>query len=308
MQKLIKYRNRLKNLQDKLIITLFLIPFFISTLHAQENTISAFDNLIGKIWKAEGTWGDGSKFKQEIDFSYSSEKNAVLTKSKGYTNKEQSTYGNRNNGIRKYDPTSKSIKFWEFDVFGGITEGTVNVEGKNMYYQYQYNGAILKDAWEYLNEDTYNFKVGSYTNGNWEQTYLETQFVASKDFDFYFDHQSLVVTDLVKTGDFYRDILKLKEIPHPDKKPGFRWFQIRGNSQLHLIKKDIIEFKKDKSIHLCLSTQNLELMIEHLIANEVDFYNWPGQKGSVTDRSDGVKQIYIQDPDGYWIEINTAKH
>jgi catechol 2,3-dioxygenase-like lactoylglutathione lyase family enzyme len=44
------------------------------------------------------------------------------------------------------------------------------------------------------------------------------------------------------------------------------------------------------------------------MANNVDFYNWPGKKGSVTDRSDGVKQIYIKDPDGYWIEINTAKH
>lgn len=131
---------------------------------------------------------------------------------------------------------------------------------------------------------------------------------APSNFDFHFDHESLVVTNLMETGDFYRDILKLEEIPHPDKAPGFRWFQIRGNSQLHLIKKDIIEFKKDKSIHLCLSTQNLEGVIEHLIANEVDFYNWPGQKGSVTTRSDGVQQIYIKDPDGYWVEINTAEH
>ena len=128
------------------------------------------------------------------------------------------------------------------------------------------------------------------------------------DFDFYFDHESHVVTKLLETGDFYRDVLLLKELEHPDKKPGFRWFQIRGNSQLHLIKKDIIEFKKDKSIHLCFSTQNLEGFIEHLMEHNVDFYNWPGEKGSVTDRSDGVKQIYFQDPDGYWIEVNTAKH
>ena len=130
----------------------------------------------------------------------------------------------------------------------------------------------------------------------------------TNDFDFHFDHESLVVTKLMKTGDFYRDVLKLEEISHPDKAPGFRWFQIRGNSQLHLIKKDINEFKKDKSIHLSLSTQNMEGFIEHLISKEIDFYNWPGEKGSVTDRSDGVKQIYIQDPDGYWVEINTAKH
>lgn len=307
MLRRIKYRRRLKNLQRKQI-ALFFLYLITSTIQAQENSLSGFTNLIGKTWKAEGTWADGSKFKQEIDFKYSLEKNAVITQSKGYTNKEQTTYGNRNHGIRKYDASSKSIKFWEFDVFGEVTEGTVTIKGKNLYYQYNYESTIVTDAWEYVDDNTYNFKVGNYTDNKWEQIYLETQFTSEKGFDFYFDHESLVVTNLMKTGDFYRDVLMLKEIPHPDNAPGFRWFQVRGNSQLHLIKKDIVEFKKDKSIHLCLSTQNLEAMIEHLISNEVDFYNWPGQKGSVTDRSDGVKQIYIKDPDGYWIEINTAKH
>jgi len=139
-------------------------------------------------------------------------------------------------------------------------------------------------------------------------TTLQAQDSISKSFDFNFDHQSLVVTKLIETGDFYRDVLKLKEIQHPDKAPGFRWFQINGNSQLHLIKKDIIEFKKDKSIHLSVATKDLEPVLMHLMANEIDFYNWPGEKGSVSNRSDGVKQIYIQDPDGYWIEINTAAH
>ncbi|TAI49804.1 VOC family protein [Flagellimonas allohymeniacidonis] len=139
---------------------------------------------------------------------------------------------------------------------------------------------------------------------------MQTQFSAKPldKLNFHFDHQSLVVTKLMETGDFYRDIFNFEEIPHPEGKPGFRWFSMFGNSQLHLIKKDIVEFKKDKSIHLCLSVQNLEAFIERLITKEIDFYDWPGNKGSVTDRADGVKQIYIQDPEGYWIEINTAEH
>ncbi len=28
---------------------------------------------------------------------------------------------------------------------------------------------------------------------------------------------------------------------------------------------------------------------------------------SITTRVDNVKQIWLQDPDGYWIEINDAK-
>lgn len=303
----IKSKNRLKNLQSKLTILIFLITW--SFLTAQDNPLSSgFKNLVGKRWKAEGSWSDGSKFKQEIDFTYSLEGKIVITESKGFINKEQTEYGHRNHGIRKYDTESKTIQFWEFDVFGGVTQGKVVFDGQNILYQYSYGGTEVTDAWEYVNDTTYNFKVGSYSNGEWKQIYLETQFKATEGFDFYFDHESLVVTKLIETGDFYRDILQLKEIPHPDKAQGFRWFQIRENSQLHLIKKDVIEFKKDKSIHLCLSTQDLEGFITHLISNNIDFYNWPGEKGSVTDRSDGVKQIYLQDPDGYWVEINTAKH
>jgi lactoylglutathione lyase len=47
--------------------------------------------------------------------------------------------------------------------------------------------------------------------------------------------------------------------------------------------------------------------IEKLKANKIEFENWPGEKGAVTTRVDGVKQIYFKDPDGYWIEINDAK-
>jgi lactoylglutathione lyase len=39
----------------------------------------------------------------------------------------------------------------------------------------------------------------------------------------------------------------------------------------------------------------------------VEYENWAGEKNAVTNRVDGVKQIYFRDPDGYWIEINDAK-
>ncbi len=38
------------------------------------------------------------------------------------------------------------------------------------------------------------------------------------------------------------------------------------------------------------------------------FDDWTGKKNRIQHRSDGVDQIYIQDPDGYWIEINTVAH
>jgi lactoylglutathione lyase len=38
----------------------------------------------------------------------------------------------------------------------------------------------------------------------------------------------------------------------------------------------------------------------------IDYESWTGEKKSVTLRVDKVKQIYFQDLDGYWIEINDA--
>lgn len=127
------------------------------------------------------------------------------------------------------------------------------------------------------------------------------------DFGFNVDHYSIVVTDLSKTGDFYRDVLGLNEIPHPDLDPRFRWFELQGNSQVHLIQKQRAEFIRDKSVHLCLNTQDLQGFIAHLRARAIGFYDWPGKENAITDRSDGVRQIYIQDPEGYWIEINDRR-
>ncbi|MCM4168317.1 Virulence protein [Arenibacter antarcticus] len=128
----------------------------------------------------------------------------------------------------------------------------------------------------------------------------------SQSFTFSIDHSSLIVNDLVTTGDFYSNILGLTEIPHPDRSPGFRWFSIDGASQIHLIYKDTVTMKKHKSMHLCLSTPNLEGFIDHLNKNDVVYEDWPGKKGAITLRTDGVQQIYLKDPEGYWIEVNNA--
>lgn len=161
-------------------ITLFTIcNFFLTQLvSAQESNLYAFKNLINKEWKAEGKWGNGSIFKQQTIFKYDLDSTLVIARSKGFTNQEQTEYGWRNHGIRKFDKTSNTIKFWEFDIFGGLTEGTVIIDGKNILYQYQYGDSLVTDMWEYVDDNTYNFKVGSYKNNTWKQIYLETQFKA----------------------------------------------------------------------------------------------------------------------------------
>ena len=147
---------------------------------SQSSELSIFDNLVNKAWNAKGKWGDGSQFKQKINFKYSLNKSIILVNTVGFVDKEKTKMGQRNHGIRRFDEKTKTIKFWEFDVFGGLTEGEVFGEGKNIVYQYIYEGTPLTEMWEYVNDSTYNFKVGIYENSVWTQTYLNTQFEEAK--------------------------------------------------------------------------------------------------------------------------------
>ena len=64
------------------------------------------------------------------------------------------------------------------DVFGGVTQGEVEVDGANIYYHYNYGGTMVTDAWIQVDESTYDFKVGSYEEGEWKSVFLNTQFKA----------------------------------------------------------------------------------------------------------------------------------
>jgi len=138
--------------------------------------------------------------------------------------------------------------------------------------------------------------------------FISGSFASAQTFDFQFDHYSVIVKDLDKVGAFYKEVLKLKEIPHPSAPSGFKWFVIQGNSQLHLIGKDSVAMEHSKSKHLCLSTQNLDELIASLEKENITYYDWPGKENSVTLRADNVRQIYLKDPENNWIEINDAAH
>lgn len=138
--------------------------------------------------------------------------------------------------------------------------------------------------------------------------FISGSFASAQSFDFQYDHYSFIVKDLDKVGAFYKNVLNLKEIPHPSDTTNFKWFIVNGNSQLHLIRKDSVAMEHSKSVHLCLATQKLEELITYLEENNVTYWDWPGKENSVTLRADGVRQIYLKDPENNWVEINNAVH
>ncbi len=137
---------------------------------------------------------------------------------------------------------------------------------------------------------------------------LIAQEVADDGFGFQFDHYSFIVKNLAKTGAFYKEVLHLEEIQHPSDTINFKWFRVSGNGQLHLIRKDNVPMEHSKSVHLCLATQQLDTLIAHLKSKNITFSDWEGNVNGVTLRPDGVRQIYVQDPENNWVEINDAAH
>lgn len=118
------------------------------------------------------------------------------------------------------------------------------------------------------------------------------------------NHIAVHVSDLKISMDFYQNILALEEIEEPFKDGLHAWYDIGGGGALHLIEAPEIPADFSKVNHLCFSIPDMEGFIENMKAKKYPFESWAGVKGEVTNRVDGVKQIYIQDPDGYWLEIN----
>ncbi|GAC1387501.1 MAG: hypothetical protein NVSMB30_32200 [Hymenobacter sp.] len=60
----------------------------------------------------------------------------------------------------------------------------------------------------------------------------------------------------------------------------------------------------DKNTHLAFSVKDLRKFTTHLDQTGTRYGSWAGDDKQVTPRPDGVKQVYLQDPDNFWIEVN----
>ena len=118
------------------------------------------------------------------------------------------------------------------------------------------------------------------------------------------NHIAVHVSDLETSKKFYASIVGLKEIEEPFKDGLHAWYDIGGGAALHIIEAPNVPTQISKVNHLCFSMEDMDSFIKTLQDTNYQFESWPGEKGKVTIRVDGIRQIYIQDPDGMWLEIN----
>lgn len=124
---------------------------------------------------------------------------------------------------------------------------------------------------------------------------------------FTFNHLAISVKDADRSAEFYSKILNCKEIENRAKLEGIRWFSIGDGKELHLISIIKEPILINKAIHIAFSTSNFDYIIKTLDEMKIIYSDWPGNLNKINIRADGIKQVFFQDPDGYWIEVNSIK-
>ncbi len=118
------------------------------------------------------------------------------------------------------------------------------------------------------------------------------------------NHIAFSVAQLERSRIFYQEVIGLDTIPEPFHDGRHVWFSVSENAHLHLIQNPPPIEVPSKNTHLCFSVPDMTSFVAGLVKRNIAFEDWPGKKSSITTRTDGIHQVYLQDPDGYWIEIN----
>lgn len=113
------------------------------------------------------------------------------------------------------------------------------------------------------------------------------------------NHIALFVQDLAKSIHFYQEILALPLVPRPAFDFDGAWFAL-GKHTLHLIagRNDESIVGGARSYHFAVEVHDIHACEAFLRSKNITLL---GPK----KRPDGAPQIFIQDPDGYWIEFTS---
>jgi hypothetical protein len=146
--------------------------FFISvSIYAQDTPLTPFGKLVGGHWVAEGTWSNGASVRWMTTFEWGLNGKIVKVKHYGDDWNDRGEFGLRNEGIRAWDAEQKKVRFWEFDVLGGIVTGDVIVDKDTIHYEYEYpvgeKPTRLRESWYRRDADTYDFRISALRDKIW---------------------------------------------------------------------------------------------------------------------------------------------
>jgi lactoylglutathione lyase len=123
----------------------------------------------------------------------------------------------------------------------------------------------------------------------------------------HFNHTTIYVTDLARGSEFYAKVILLDTIPEPFHDGRHTWFKMGEHNELHVVSGAKADIPHDVNIHLAFSVGSLPDFMKHLDQMGIKYGNYSGEEKKIALRPDQVQQIYFQDPDGYWIEVNNDR-
>jgi catechol 2,3-dioxygenase-like lactoylglutathione lyase family enzyme len=121
------------------------------------------------------------------------------------------------------------------------------------------------------------------------------------------DHLAIHVSNMDRSVSFYATVLGLAEVANP-MGPGFvRWFAVDERVTLHLVPgAEGSPPSRTIQTHIALAVGDFDATVARLTDAGATFGELPRRPGKISTRPDGVRQAFVCDPDGYWIEINDA--
>lgn len=121
---------------------------------------------------------------------------------------------------------------------------------------------------------------------------------------FFINHIALSVKNVDKSILFYQKLFDLNEIENTASNSKTRWLSLGDGKQLHLIPRPDASISTNKAVHFALTTSEFENFVLRLKKLNIEYSDWLGTALKDYIRKDGIQQVYFQDPDAYWIEVN----
>jgi lactoylglutathione lyase len=121
------------------------------------------------------------------------------------------------------------------------------------------------------------------------------------------DHISLLVRDLDESVRFLTEVLGLAEMPNPMGGATIRWIEIGDGRRFHVQAGDVSRVFVEKQTHFALTASDFDAVLARFRRDGIVFTDMKGAAGAINTRPDGMRAIFLQDPDGYWFEINDQK-
>lgn len=130
----------------------------------------------------------------------------------------------------------------------------------------------------------------------------------AQDFGKSLNHVTIVVSDFEASKRFYTGLLRLEQIDAPWLTDRQMFLSLGGGLELHVGEVEGVEVRPGSFNHIAFAVVEFDAFLDYLRSEGIVYTSLGGGEDYfVSTRPDKVRQTWITDPDGYWIEINDVK-